>query len=119
MERRNGVDYIFGLAGNAALHVLAYEVGDDLKVRRDEAGVGRMHGFADFAYNAGSGNRERRVVARLEATTRGFDARYIVTSLPQIRLAWGLGLGCAKNEIVRNAEKAKKLGPLGLCFAVA
>ena len=27
------------------------------------------------------GNRERRVVARLEATARGFDARYIVTSL--------------------------------------
>ena len=37
--------------------------------------------FADFAYAAGSWKRERRVVARLEATTRGFDARYIVTSL--------------------------------------
>ena len=30
---------------------------------------------------AGSWNRERRVVVRLEATARGFDARYIVTSL--------------------------------------
>ncbi len=30
----NGVDYIFGLAGNRALGVLAYDVADDLKVRR-------------------------------------------------------------------------------------
>ena len=37
--------------------------------------------FAAFAYAARSWSRERRVVARLEATTRGFDARYIVTSL--------------------------------------
>ena len=40
----NGVDYIFGLAGNAALHALAYETADDLKVRRVEAGAERMRG---------------------------------------------------------------------------
>ena len=77
----NGVDYIFGLAGNAALHALAYETADDLKVRRAEAGADKMRGFAAFDYAAGSWKRERRVVARLEATARGFDARYIVTSL--------------------------------------
>ena len=77
----NGVDYIFGLAGNAALHRLAYGVADDLKVRRAEAGADRMRGFASFDYATRSWRRERRVVARLEATTRGFDARYIVTSL--------------------------------------
>ena len=73
--------YIFGLAGNRALHALAYEVADDLKVRRAEAGADRMRSFAAFAYAARSWSRERQVVARLEATTRGFDARYIVTSL--------------------------------------
>ena len=40
-----------------------------------------MRGFAAFAYAARSWGRQRRVVARLEATARGFDARYIVTSL--------------------------------------
>ena len=40
-----------------------------------------MRSFAAFDYAAGSWNRERRVVARLEASARGFDARYIVTSL--------------------------------------
>ena len=77
----NGVDYIFGLAGNRALHTLAYDVADDLKVRRAEAGADRMRTFAAFPYAARSWSRKRRVVARLEASTRGFDARYIVTSL--------------------------------------
>ena len=40
-----------------------------------------MRSFAAFAYAARSWGRERRVVARLEASTRGFDARYVVTSL--------------------------------------
>ena len=77
----NGVDYIFGLAGNPVLHRLAYDVADDLRVRRAEAAADRMRGFAAFPYAARSWKRERRVVARLEATARGFDARYIVTSL--------------------------------------
>ena len=38
----NGVDYIFGLAGNPVLHRFAYGVADDLKVRRAEAGADRM-----------------------------------------------------------------------------
>ena len=77
----NGVDYIFGLAGNPVLHRLAYDVADDLKVRRAEAGADKMRAFAAFPYSARSWRRERRVVARLEATARGFDARHIVTSL--------------------------------------
>ena len=77
----NGVDYIFGLAGNAVLHALADETGEKVRARHAEAGGDKVRGFADFAYAAGSWNRARRVVARLEATTRGFDARYIVTSL--------------------------------------
>ena len=40
-----------------------------------------MRSVAAFAYAARSWSRERRVVARLEASTRGFDARYVVTSL--------------------------------------
>ena len=76
----NGVDYIFGLAGNPVLHRFAYGVADDLKVRRAEAGAEKMRSFAAFDYAARSWNRERRVVARLEATARGFDARYIVTA---------------------------------------
>ena len=55
----NGVDYIFGLAGNPVLHRFAYGVADDLKVRHAEAGAEKMRGFASFDYAAGS---QRRVV---------------------------------------------------------
>ena len=68
-------------SGNRALGALACEVADDVRVRRAEAGAGKMRDFAAFAYAARSWRRERRIVARLEASTRGFDARYVVTSL--------------------------------------
>lgn len=77
----HGVDYLFGLAGNKVLDALAGEVADDLKVRRAEAQAEKMRAFTAFSYAAKSWNRTRRVVARLEATPRGFDARYVVTSL--------------------------------------
>ena len=104
----NGVDYIFGLAGNATLHALAYEVGDDLKVRRAEAEVDRMRGFADFDYAAGSWRRMRRVVARLEATPRGFDARYIVTSLEGPPRHLYEGIYCARGR-AENLIKQHKV----------
>jgi hypothetical protein len=77
----NGVDYVFGLAGNAVLHALAGEVADDLKVRRAEQRADKLRAFTTFTYGARSWTRQRTVIARLEATTLGFDARYIVTSL--------------------------------------
>ena len=104
----NGVDYIFGLAGNAALHGLAYETADDLKVRRAEAGTDRMRGFASFDYAAGSWKRERRVIARLEATTRGFDARYIVTSLTGEPRRLYEGVYCARGQ-AENLIKQHKV----------
>ena len=77
----NGVDYIFGLAGNAVLHAHVQAVADDLCVRRAEAGVDKLRGFRAFDYAAKSWRAERHVVARLEASRRGFDTRFVVTSL--------------------------------------
>ena len=94
----NGVDYIFGLAGNAVLHALADETADDVELRHAETGADKTRGFADFDYAAGSWDRERRVVARLEATTRGFDARYIVTSLKGEPRHLYEGVYCARGQ---------------------
>ena len=94
----NGVDYIFGLAGNAVLHALADETADDVELRHAETGADKTRGFADFSYAAGSWNRQRRVVARLEATTRGFDARYIVTSLTGEPRRLYEGVYCARGQ---------------------
>jgi hypothetical protein len=77
----NGIDYIFGLAGNSVLHRQVYEAGDALKVTRAEQGADKLRGFTETRYAAASWTTGRRVIARFEATTLGFDARYIVTSL--------------------------------------
>ena len=98
----NGVDYIFGLAGNAVLHALADETADetadDIKLRHAETGADKVRGFADFSYAAGSWDRQRRVVARLEATARGFDARYIVTSREGAPRHLYEGVYCARGQ---------------------
>jgi hypothetical protein len=77
----NGIDYIFGLAGNSVLHRQVYEAADALKVTRAEQGADKLRGFTETHYAAASWTAERRIIARFEATTKGFDARYIVTTL--------------------------------------
>ncbi len=84
----NGIDYVFGLAGNAVLHRRIGELADDLCVRRAETGADKLRSWSELRYAAGSWKRGRRIVARLEATAMGFDARYVVTTLvdPAIHL---------------------------------
>ena len=41
----NGIDYIFGLAGNSVLHRQVYEAGDALKVLRAEQGAAKLSGL--------------------------------------------------------------------------
>ena len=77
----NGIDYVFGLAGNAVLHAQVRAAADDLCVRRAEAGDEKRRTWTEFRYAAKSWTGERRVIARLEASTQGFDARYVVTTL--------------------------------------
>jgi hypothetical protein len=77
----NGVDYLFGLAGNDALARQVHAAADDLCVRRAEAGADKLRTWCQLSYAAKSWQRERRVIARLEASTRGLDVRYVVTSL--------------------------------------
>ena len=68
------------------------------QVLDEVSGADRMRGFAAFPYAAGSWGRERRVVARLEASARGFDARYIVTSLSAERQHLYEGIYCARGQ---------------------
>jgi hypothetical protein len=79
----NGVDYVFGLPGNRVLQRLVEDAADDIRTRRavDQAPV--LRGFAEARYRAASWNAERRVCARIEATTLGLDIRFVVTSLAQ------------------------------------
>src|SRR5207244_8711327 len=80
-EETQGVDYVFGFAGNDVLHALTREAADAVAVLRAFSGEDKRRGFKAFRYGAGSWDKERRFVARIEATPKGLDVRYVVTSL--------------------------------------
>jgi hypothetical protein len=76
-----GLRYIFGLSRNARLQakVQALEASTAARYTR-HSGV-KVRRFKTFAYAAGSWSKARRVVARVEVSSRGRDTRYIVTNL--------------------------------------
>lgn len=78
----NDVDYIFGLSGNDTLRVMIEPKADAIRVNRALSGADKVRGYCSVKYAAKTwpGDR-RRVVARMEATTMGFDTRYVITSL--------------------------------------
>ena len=85
----HGIDYIFGLSGNVVLDRLVEAAADDIRVRRAVNQAEVLRGFAETRYAAKSWDKERRIVARIEASAshaddmlrRGIDIRYVVTSL--------------------------------------
>jgi Transposase DDE domain group 1 len=87
----DGDDYIFALAGNAALDALMAETADNLRFHHALSRQMKLRTYASFMYQAGSWSRPRRVVARLECSLQPdvdhtgmrqeVDIRYVVTSL--------------------------------------
>ena len=67
----NGVDYIFGLAGNAVVDRLVEPVADDVRTRRAQTQAPVVRRYCETCYGARSWRCERRVAARIEATTQG------------------------------------------------
>jgi hypothetical protein len=76
-----GIDYIFGFGGNAALYAMTRQAADELCVIRATSGAQRLRRFSALHYGAKSWGKERHIAARIEATPKGLDIRYAVTSL--------------------------------------
>jgi hypothetical protein len=95
----NGVDYIFGLPGNAVLDRLVEAAADDVRVRRAEGEAPVVRRYAETSYGAKSWRCQRRVAARIEASTLGLDIRYVVTNLTQGSAEWLYDtLYCARGQ---------------------
>ncbi len=77
----NDVDYIFGFGPNAVLAAQIFPRLDACNVQRAIGQLDKVRTFAATRYAAKSWLRTRRVVARIEATAKGADVRYVVTSL--------------------------------------
>ena len=78
----SGHGYILGLPGNARLSEIGQPWCEDAALRRVQSGKDKVRRFFQTGYQAKSWSRERKVVARVEATARGTDVRFVVTNLP-------------------------------------
>jgi hypothetical protein len=77
------VDYVFGLPTNAVLRSDAVIVtaADACATKRAIQQHPVLRTYAEIRYGAKSWKCQRRVAARIEASTLGMDIRYVVTSL--------------------------------------
>jgi hypothetical protein len=78
--REKRCDYILGLARNKTLDALAEPWREQCQWRW-KPNLGKVRRFHQFQYAAGSWAREEKVIARVEATEFGTDARFVVTNL--------------------------------------
>jgi hypothetical protein len=85
---QNRVNYIFGLSTNAVLAAQVFSKTDDVCVRRATANLDVVRNYTETRYGAKSWSHPRRVVARIEATTKGLDTRYVVTNITYGTPAW-------------------------------
>jgi hypothetical protein len=78
---RNRVGYVFGLAGNKVLLARVADLAEDAAVSRVQGEAEKVRRLAEFRYGAKAWRVERRVIARIEASAKGSDSRFIVTNL--------------------------------------
>jgi hypothetical protein len=72
---------------------------DDVRVRRAEAQAPVLRRYAETRYGAKSWGCERRVAARIEASTQGLDIRFAVTNLESGTAEWLYDtLYCARGQ---------------------
>jgi Transposase DDE domain group 1 len=78
---RERVGYVFGLAGNKVLLRRVATLAEQTALERLEGRADKVRRFGEFAYAAETWNTERRVIARVEASDRGTDSRFVVTNI--------------------------------------
>ena len=79
----NDIDYVLGLPTNAVLRadLEIVKVADACATKRAIMQYPVLRNYAETRYGAKSWKCQRRVAARIEASTLGMDIRYVVTSL--------------------------------------
>ncbi len=121
-RKANGLDYIFGLSGNAVLDRLVEPVADAVRVQRALTPAAAVRRHTEIRYGAKSWPGERRVAARIEATPQGLDIRYVVTNLRRGSAEWLYAAmycarGAAENLIKLHKGQLASDRTTGTCFA--
>jgi len=95
----NRVDYVFGLPGSKPLSRKVDDAADAVRTERAVSDKPVVRGYAETRHRAKSWSRERRAVARIEATTLGLDIRFVVTNLEYGSPEWIYdSLYCARGQ---------------------
>lgn len=103
-----GCGYIFGLPGNARLKEIGQPWSEDVAVRRVLSSRDKVRRFFQVGYRAKSWSRERKIIARVEATSKGSDVRFVVTNLPGRAKVLYEKVYCARGKM-ENMIKDHKL----------
>ena len=106
--KEQGCGYILGLATNARLKLIGQPWCEDAAVRRALSGRDKVRRFFQAGYRAKSWSRERRIAARVEATSKGTDIRFIVSNLPGPAKVLYEKIYCARGQM-ENMIKDHKL----------
>jgi hypothetical protein len=103
-----GCGYILGLPGNARLAKIGQPWCEDVALRRARQAKDKLRRFFQTGYQAKSWSRDRKIVARVEATPKGADVRFVVTNLPgRAKVLYERGY-CARGQM-ENMIKEHKL----------
>ena len=105
---RERVGYVFGLAGNKVLLKRAAGLAEEVAMRRVEGEAAKVRRYGEFAYAAQTWHTERRVIARVEASDKGADSRFVVTNLAGTPRWLYEAVYCARGQ-AENLVKAHKL----------
>jgi Transposase DDE domain group 1 len=105
---RERVGYVFGLAGNKVLLKRAAGLAEEVAMRRVEGEAAKVRRYGEFAYAAQTWHTERRVIARVEASDKGADSRFVVTNLAGTPRWLYEAVYCARGQ-AENLVKAHKV----------
>ena len=95
----NHIDYVFGLPGSKPLAKKIDEAADAVRTERALSNKPVVRGYAETRHKAKSWSRERRAVARIEATPLGLDTRFVVTNVEYGAAKWVYDtLYCARGQ---------------------
>ena len=108
---RYAVGYVIGMARNARLQRIVAPWEADLEARFATSGA-KQRAIHEFVYAAGSWDRERRLIARLEFGRQGINPRFVVTNLEGAAQTLYDELYCARGE-AENRIKETQLDLFG------
>ncbi len=107
----HGVDYIVGLAKNKGVNALTADLQSEAAECFAVTGD-KVRWFEDIDYGAGTWDRTRRVIAKIECSSQGLNPRYVVTNLEGDAQSLYDKVYCARGDM-ENRIKESQLDMFG------